>query len=1066
MFDWYAPLRRIRSKGSITSAVGGLSGLAAARAQHQGQFWTPDDLVRLCWRLVGLHENNGRLTIFDNSYGSGRMFQFANPSLHRLVGIEIDQVVAAQVQLVTGEAGFDRQLEVGSMDAFRADRDAFDVALINPSFSVHLDTPFVEDRGVNSFGRYGSYSATLTHRYALAQALAWCRNVVAVVPRSMALEISARTSWVHRHKATLHLPRNIFRTEGAQAVDVAVLVFGPPHTSKGATIEKLRTLDHEPVLDMSNSRWWSSAAKACLRRAEDKSGVPAVTHPVTGDKRVRVSHDGRKVILKFGCAITQARTLNHVLREPVEHDSKLRRPPRVKFIGQGAFDIENFLAQPAPFTAFEDFLSGIDALGFETDCDPAIWSFLMKRTRRRALECEPFRLVANVNDHGFSHWLGDQTEVKGTATSNVCVYRDAWQGCPITVEPGTSVKFTASGENDADGEPLWRCKVEQRLLLISQSKMIENFDFPAFQPKANTWTTIHQGLAAAFPERYHAVRSRARKLGLHKWCSWRYQFEDLCEISMKRGAVVAWEMGLGKARLAISLCYLSGGKHNLISVEANLIEEMKKEFRLLRIPASDWQVIVDPEQALRLRRINVIAYSKLKSPLKSGRRVTYADRLRRRVHTHVADEGHLLRNPQTQQTRAVVKVSAKGRRYLLSGTPIANYPRDILPLLWWVSFGDGTCSQIFGQHWPLMQETNLARVDYAPRGIDRFREMVVVTEWITNEFADGLQTGAKREVPRIADVKGFRRVVAPWVKRRVQAEPEVSRYVKIPTPRYYTHKVPWDLDHLELYVKTVKEFVDWYTELAEWRRHGSNLVAVLAKIRAVFDACNYPQAGAMGTSYRGVATSKQRKALELLLQWQEEGHKSIVLCDGPRMVEWLARNLEKRNIEAVRFHGKIPIAKRLRALDSRFREGPAGILVASKHSLQQGLNIHQACRVLHYDRAWTPKIEQQVNARVLRPQQEQNVKIHYLGLPGSIDDYQAQMVVAKAKAMRAGLDFGHEDEADFLHLETLLGRFVEDFEKRRGPLFKGNKRCGSTSVRNTSRSKARVVTPGPLGSWK
>ena len=108
--DWYAPLRAIASKGSTTDVVGGLAGLAAARAQHQGQFWTPDAVVRLMWKVAGLLDTSERvggykITIFDNSFGSGRMFMFADPMRHRLAGIEIDADVREVASYSLGFVG-------------------------------------------------------------------------------------------------------------------------------------------------------------------------------------------------------------------------------------------------------------------------------------------------------------------------------------------------------------------------------------------------------------------------------------------------------------------------------------------------------------------------------------------------------------------------------------------------------------------------------------------------------------------------------------------------------------------------------------------------------------------------------------------------------------------------------------------------------------------------------------------------------------------------------------------------------------------------------------------------
>src|SRR5205807_6628992 len=142
---------------------------------------------------------------------------------------------------------------------------------------------------------------------------------------------------------------------------------------------------------------------------------------------------------------------------------------------------------------------------------------------------------------------------------------------------------------------------------MTTEELLDRFDLPDFQPAENTWTVIHEGLAEAHPQLFRQTERRARRLGLDQWCSWSYQFHDLVEVGMKRGnTVVGWEMGLGKARLALALCKLGEGRHNLIVVEAHLVREMVREIELLGIQPEEWQVIERPSQLEDLRRYNVI----------------------------------------------------------------------------------------------------------------------------------------------------------------------------------------------------------------------------------------------------------------------------------------------------------------------------------------------------------------------------------------------------------------------------------------------------------------------------
>jgi hypothetical protein len=1179
MDSWYNPLRPVVSRGSQIDPVGGLAGLAAAREQHLGQFFTPESVVRFMWAVVGLidarivnpYDDDETIEldrpvwyVLDNSFGSGRMFSPADPRRHVLHGVEVDEPLAQQVIVAARTAGFVCDLHVGSMvDFTTADkrsggysRERFHVGVINPPFSLHFDSPNVAKfPDVGTFGKFGAASSCFSQNLAVAQALAWCDRVVAVVPRSFttaALELARRARGT-RLALVFHLPRSVFRDEGAE-VDVSVLVWREQERNDQP---RELTIDKWPIDATSYLGNGFALAPIEQSKYEGRSpslvpigtplDQPATTLPITGDRSIRLAHDGRHLVVKADDAAAYVEAMNELLVERVS-TTEHRRVKRVVYSGQGRLDIETLLAQPDPRAALQSIVDQLTTIGLVVSLDPSFARHFERRARRHPIDVAPFGHTAFVEDGGFADWLSRQTSLRlrpkpNALTDGAWQYREraattpcytcaSWDDAHIVVSPADVESDEAEGEDEAEGPDApqwcWRCKCTrvlgnsarterlrildtelvaqrgrplgygkhkeprstrrwvmtltgdggaddkgqpiQRLVEESwlESELALTFDFPDFTPYVEGWTPVHPSLASRFPEAFKRETALARRAGIDKWL-WSYQLHDLCEIRLKRGAIIAWEMGLGKARLAAALCLL-GGKHNLITVETRLIREMETEFRLIGLPADAWQTITKPEQCRpgRLRRINLISYDKLKSTLPGRKRPkpvveidprtgkpkkekprtfdvrhTFAGLLRRRVHTHVCDEGHLLAHPTTQQTRAVVHVSAKGRRYLLTGTPISNYPRDVLRLLQWAA-GDGTARQRFGDRWPLMREENVSAFGEAPRGVDEFRELFVTLQWVTHEFEDEMEEGAKREVPVIADIPGFRRVVQHVVKRRVAAEPDVTKHVRIPVPTIIDTLVDWDADHLALYRNTSREFVEWYKrEYAELTgdKKGAHLIAVLRKLYAVYCAANFPQGGVDGQpAWAGAETSKQRLAVARLLEWTLDGRKSIVLTEGPRTVTHLAVQLRERGIDVVEFHGGIPISKRIDALDKRFRNGKAQVLAATKPVLKTGYNLAEASRVLAYDRNWTPMVEHQAFARVLRPQQQHDVVIERLVLRGSIDEYQHQMIDQKSLAMRSGLDYGAgaPPGTEFRHLDSIFAQFVSDFEASENPVASDN----------------------------
>ena len=77
--NWYEPLRHLTSLGSKKSKIKNMGELAAARKIHLSQFFTPDDVAAWMWAFV---RNLDIASIMDNSIGSARLLQFAQPGKH------------------------------------------------------------------------------------------------------------------------------------------------------------------------------------------------------------------------------------------------------------------------------------------------------------------------------------------------------------------------------------------------------------------------------------------------------------------------------------------------------------------------------------------------------------------------------------------------------------------------------------------------------------------------------------------------------------------------------------------------------------------------------------------------------------------------------------------------------------------------------------------------------------------------------------------------------------------------------------------------------------------------
>ncbi|WP_250441965.1 SNF2-related protein [Caballeronia sp. AZ1_KS37] len=1009
--DWYEPLRAIRSLGSQAPSIAHQGELAAARRQHLGQFFTPDAIAAFMWSFVSGWEVNRLIRVLDNSVGSGRLLQYADPERHAVYGVDVHADVIQQCQKVFEDAGFDCEFRQAGMEDIHPAR--FDIAIINPPFSIHLESPHLQTLECTTWGRYGAHTSALSHDYAVHQALEAANIVVALLPLTTAESMVAgeQGERLKRRSAGLfELPADAFKLEGAN-VRTAVVVFDRyrdrPSDFVRAVVEDLAM----PGPDLGLHFEDRSFGEARLRLQKLDDSVPFITRAVTGDKSVKVSHDGRRIRLSFACGFNEAMVLNAVLVKRIYSRDGHRLPRGFRYSGQGLLDMETYLVQDNPVAAFGQLLVRIRSVGGEPQLAPGFMEHFSRRMRRSVRQAIPLRHVA------WTTGAGSRDQVSGIAKETHKVDATRWAS-PL-IKAGDEVQF----DREADGR--YRYALHGVWYHLSVDELNARF---AVENVSEEWEVVHEGLCTRFPDQAAALRSRVKALGVDQWLDWEFQVDDLVETLLKpTGCVVAWEQGCGKSRLALALILVSGVKHGLIVVESRLIEEMLKEIAQLPISADQVKVIESAADLDDLRRINLIAYERLRMPVDkaASSRLTYAHRLRRRIGLLVADEGERLANPTSDQSRALWQLSAR-RRFVLTGSPIPNYPRDAFGLIAF-SGGDGTAAQPYGYRVGYLEQNWINSVEYAMRGVDRFRDDFVVLEWVTWQFAESLQDGAKREVPKIGNLHLYRAMLAPHIKRRLVAEPEVSRYIQIEPPEFEVETVDWDRGHLAAYLRAADEFADWYRSSRDDKK-ACNLVTILARIRAVHFSANYPQFGMEGVEYIGGLTSKQRAIVARMKAIAAEGKQAIVFAENPDVLDLLARELDAHGVQTVPFHGEIPIKRRVADKDKRFLGGLATGLMATKASGRAGYNLPNADYILFYDRSWTWRIEYQAMRRALRWNRKGVLKVLYFHLPGSIDEYQDQMVAHKRDATQAGLDWATpelEDET-FLHMDSLLDRFVDD----------------------------------------
>jgi hypothetical protein len=1013
-----AELGRLRSRGSASTKPGSLAALHKKRKETLSQYFTPAWLSKFIWETVSpAFLGDQRYSVFDNSIGAAAMFRQACPKKVHIYGIDADADLVSNVINIFENSEYRFDILHAHMENVELER--FSAALVNPPYSIPLYSPFLKAYpGITHYGKHGPNSSALSQEYALAQALSHCDIVAAVVPQSTKDVITRIDEFNSRLRAVFELPANTFKNENVASVKTVLLIFGRPlHGAKANATEAVRI--QRAAIDESSAP--VTLYQLECRSMEDighsrhpikvlgiEQSKPVVILPVTVNKTVLLKRAGRRIKLSFFDEATEARVKNALFRKCLYSDHSHKYPKQTRYDGQFKLNLDVIAMQDDPFAALDSVCDIIKGAGG----DPVITA----------------QLKAGLKN------IVDENR-KMLVPFGRTVYRKGAPDFNATSKRMGLINRTQKGAAIAMNESVTVKRVETGFLVLTKRGQFtceHDAFFSLFEPENGVlddgyWEEIFPPITKTFPSEIAALMAKATRLGINQWLTWDYQIEDLCELAFKpTGGICGWQMALGKSRLAISLALLLTGK-SLIVLKSRLVSEMVSELNELGI--TDYRVIRNESDIEYLGKINIISYERLKQPISPKRpKVTLAKLLRKKVPNVLCDEGGLLANNLSQQTRAIWQLGAK-RKYILDGTPCPNYPRECLNLGAW-AVGEERAYQPYSMRRGFIEARLFNGAEHQPTGRDEFNRRYVSLEWSTNEFLD-TGVGAKREVPKIKAgfLQDYRNWLSPIIKRRVQQEPAVSRHVKFPVPELRDPvEIDWSFDHLLLYVKTVEEFANWYRDYAKERGEEGkslNLTMILARLEACFKAANVPSmVSGYGRGFQQL-TTKEMACLDLIESEVKRGLRPIVFARNPVVLERLSAELDKRGITNLVFTGKETIKKRIEKLNSRIRQGCDQVMLASLGVTQDGLNLPQLNSFIFYNRSYSLREEFQAIYRLIRPQQRSQVSGTFLHLKGSIDEYMAQLQNWKSLANEAGLDYGEQaDNEEFIHFDAFIYKFI------------------------------------------
>ena len=461
------------------------------------------------------------------------------------------------------------------------------------------------------------------------------------------------------------------------------------------------------------------------------------------------------------------------------------------------------------------------------------------------------------------------------------------------------------------------------------------------------------------------------------------------------GVCLADDMGLGKTLQVIALIALgkqrpSSTRQNtapcLIVVPTSLLGNWQREFarfapqlKLLvahRSVSSIEElraVELDPVPSLADQDVVLITYGAI-------RNAKWLDKMN--WNLMVLDEAQAIKNASSLQTKAIKAIPARGR-IIMTGTPIENHLGDL---------------------WSLFDFSSPGLLGHA----SEFKRFV----------------SSKDERQRSQHFAALRKLIQPYVLRRMKTDPHIVPDLPAKTEM----RVDCNLSAVQaaLYRQVVKELEEALDEATGIQRRG----LVLATLMQLKQICNHPALYLKDQPFAAAESGKFAELQRLCEGIGEKQEKVLVFSQFQSMCEPLSQFLKDVfGRPGLVLTGKTS-AKSRGTLVTQFQEpfGPPFFVISVKAG-GTGLNLTEACHVVHFDRWWNPAVEDQATDRAFRIGQKKNVLVHKFVTTGTLEERIDDLIRSKKQISREMFDDSGEVNLTEMSDDQLLRFIALDINK-------------------------------------
>jgi non-specific serine/threonine protein kinase len=342
----------------------------------------------------------------------------------------------------------------------------------------------------------------------------------------------------------------------------------------------------------------------------------------------------------------------------------------------------------------------------------------------------------------------------------------------------------------------------------------------------------------------------------------------------------------------------------------------------------------------------------------------------------ILDEAQAIKNAGAAQSRALKKIPARGR-VMLTGTPVENHLGDL---------------------WSLF--------DFCSPGL----------LGTAAEFKKYVKASDERE--RSQRLAAIRNLIRPYVLRRMKTDPDVAPDL----PAKTEIRVDCGLSPRQaaLYAQIVDELKQSLDSASGIRRRGM----VLAALMQLKQICNHASLYLKHANFAAADSGKYSELQAIAETLAEKQEKMLVFSQfqsmcGP-LADFLGGVFQRSGLVLT---GKTTPAQRSKWVAEFQEESGPPFFVISVKAGGTGLNLTQACHVVHFDRWWNPAVENQATDRAFRIGQKRNVMVHKFVCRGTMEERIDELIESKKNLSRELFDKEGELNLTEMSDQQLL-RFV------------------------------------------